>query len=301
MGVTYSAAFDIAAIRDGLTGTDYSFSMTITGAGSGVGYTPITIAPADFVTYAGSGSATRYAHGVDGISLYDTENHEAVPMFQDYGQASFYNALLTTINAKAFALGGWPADAFTISFGSDRYTISRANGTWTFTIQWAESASRWLLGFSADQNTPGTTFPGDLTPMYWINSVMDGRSLDRENDYEPDGIAAIAISDSATSHAGVSRSTAPKMRSWFQHFEPVESVCKSRISGTVRFTFEHLFEHCRCEFPFVVDDGVERMACVFTAEGAVFTGKQRPGGPGDDVHMHVPFNVWHAGDLPVGG
>jgi hypothetical protein len=158
-----------------------------------------------------------------------------------------------------------------------------------------------VCGFEANQSTPGTTFTSTQTPTYWINATQDGRSLDREGDYEPEGLAALANSASATHHAGVSRGTSPKFRSWFQHFEVKRKVFKASQDGTDRWTFEHLFEHCRCEFPFVVDDGVEKMVCVFTSDGAVFSGKQRSGGPSDDIHFNVPFNVWHAGDLSGGG
>jgi hypothetical protein len=295
MGVTYSAGFDVSAIRDGVTATDYAFSMTITGAGAGAGFTPITVAPADFTTYE---QGVYQCH----TALGAVTNHEGVAMFADYdfSTQSFAQALQTILNDKGDGLASpWPASAFAVSFSGGVFTIARQSGTHTFTIAWGNLASRKVCGFTGNESTPGTTFSGSIEPTYYVNATQGGRSLDREGDYEPEGIAAIAISASATHHAGVSRGVSPKFRSWFQHFEVKRKVFKASADGN-GWAFEHLFEHCRCEFPFLVADGAETMACVFTSDGAVFANKQRSGGPGDDVHFHVPFNVWHAGDAAGG-
>lgn|GEM_PF-2629032 len=295
MGVTYAPAFDLDAIRDGDTATDYAFSMTITGSGVGAG-TAITITSADFVTAAASSTVVHStSQGFTAVT-----NHDGVSMFTDHAAASFASALSTAIETERLA-NGW-ANGFSVSFADDRITIARSGGAWTFTITWTNLAGRRVCGFEADQTTPATsTFTSTQTPTYWINATQDGRSLDREGNYEADGIAALAISASATQSAGTSRGTAPKFRSWFQHFEIKRKVFKASANGTDLWTFEHLWEHCRCELPFMVNDGVEVMACVFTAEGAVFANKQRSGGPSDDIHFNVPFTVWLAGTITGGG
>lgn len=290
MGVKYAPGIDLTAIRDGQTDVDYSWTMTITGAGTGSGYTPLAMTAADFDTANSHLLMHSYAIAV-------ATNHEGNTVFGSYSTASFANALTVAMNAKMLTLAVPWVGSFLVTFANGVYTVAQATGTFTFTIAWGQSASRWLMGFAADQSTPGTTFTGTLTPNYWIDATLDGRSMDQEDDYEESSIAGISISDDATAFAGVSRSTAPKLRAWFQHFEPVAKVCKAKIAGTVRWTFEHLFEHCRCEFPFVVDDGVDQMVCVFMPDGSVWRGKTRPGGPGDAVHFHVPFKVWHAADV----
>lgn len=285
MTVTYAAVFDVATLRTGLTATEYAFSMTMTSATLG----NIVITDADFLALGD----TRVAHD-DNIT--DTVNHDGVAMFQTYLDHTFASALQAIIAAKMASVSPSWTGSITVSFANDRYTIARSSGSFSFAITWGNAATGYLLGFSGNA-TSGTSHVGDLTPTYWIRATQAGRSDDAEGDFEPGEIADISIADDASDFSGVARTTSPKYRAWVQQFEVKRKVFKAFQDGTDRWTFEHLFEHCRTVRPFIVDDGEEKMACVFLSEGSAFRGKQRPGGPGDDVQMHVPFLVWHAGEV----
>ena len=295
MGVKYAPLFDLRALRfPGLLAAS-SFSMTLASAD----LTSVTITPSDFTTYDANSAPPITWHNDQGYPVTASQNHDGVAMFQGYLDLPLANAIAAIANAKIAAASPtpWTGESLAFGFANGVYT---ATGTVAFSITWNNSASRSLMGFSSNTGA-ATSHTGTLRPTYWIESTQDGRSIDREGDYEIGPIAAQSISDSATVSAGVSRSTAAKYREWVQQFEPVSGVLKGRRTGSRPFTFESLFEHCRADWPFLVDDGVERMVCKFTAEGSVFSGKQRAGGVDDDVSMHVPFRVWHAADLVIGG
>lgn len=290
MGVKYSAAFDLTELRDGTTDGTSSFAMQFTAS---VG-SDFEITSADFTL----------AMALHGYALGAAENHEGNTVFAaTYPAGDFASLLASIITSKMAAATPTPwtgSISVTFDTATGRYTIARETGTFTFTIAWSSARSgRALLGFSANQST-AATHTGTLTPLYWIDATLDGRSMDQEGDYEPGGIADLAISDDATTYAGVTRTTSPKYRTWFQHFELKAKVFKAAVTASDPWAFEHLFETCRTVYPFVCDDGVESMACVFLPEGSSFRGKQRPGGPGDDVHFHVPFMVWHAAIITGG-
>ena len=284
MGVIYSAAFDVSRIRDGLDGVDRALSITLTRAA----HSAIVINPAAVLAQF----ATTYT--CHGYELDEAENHEGVGVFPTYSAPLAY--ILEDVITAAMTAQTW-SGAITVTFASNRYTI--ASDGFSFAIAFGHAASAYLIGFAATSSASAASHVGTLTPTYYIDATLDGRSLDTEGDYEPGEIASLAISDDASAYSGVARTTSPKYRTWWQQFEVSRKVFKSRISGAERWTFEHLFEHCRCSYPFVVDDGVEVMVCVFLPEGSSFTGKQRPGGAGDDVHMSIPFRVWRAASIVV--
>ena len=278
MGVKYAAGFDVNA----LAGTT-AFSLTLEQAAK----TDIVITPADF-------SVDLLMHG---FVVSTATTHDGVTLFSStWNSATFAAALTAAINAEATA-NSWTCTVL-VSFSTttNRYTIARATGTGTFTLVFGNTPSRLLLGFSANQTT-NSTHTATLTPSFWIDATLDGRSLDREGDYEPGSIASISISDDGTAYAGISRTVSPKYRAWVQQFELKRKVFKAFDDGTDHWTFEDLWEHCRTEMPFVVDDGVDQMVCVLLSESSSFSKKQRPGGPADDVHMSLPFEVWHAADI----
>lgn len=282
MGVKYAAGFSVSLLRDGVDNVDHTLSITLTRAT----FTDVVITHTAFA--ASSGSALS-CHGYD---LTSSENHEGVAMYADYAE-SFAEDLQGAITA-GMAAQSWTG-AITVTFASNRYTI--ASDGFSFAITFGHEASAYLLGFATTSSASAASHVGTYTPTYWIDATLDGRSLDAEGDFEPGEIASLAVSDDATAYAGISRSTSPKYRSWWQQFEIKRKVFKSAASGADRWTFEHLFEHCRCHYPFVVYDGVETMVCVFLSEGSSFSRKQRPGGAGDDVHLSIPFTVWHAADI----
>jgi len=274
MGVKYAAGFDVNYLTAAA-----GLSITLTQATK----TDIVITAADF-------SPDLLAHA---YVLSTATTHDGVSLFSTtWNSATFAAALTAAINAEgAIVAIPWTVTVtVTFSTTTGRYTMT---GTGDFGVTFGNLPSRLLLGYSGNQ-AAGTPHVATLTPSFWIDATLDGRSLDREGDFEPDSIASLSISDDGTAFAGISRTSTPKFRSWIQQFELKRKVFKASNDGTDHWTFEDLWEHCRCEMPFVVYDGTDSMVCVFLPEGAMFSGKQRPGGPADDVHMSLPFNVWHA-------
>lgn len=276
MGVKYAAGFDL----NNLTAL-YGLSITLTQATK----TNIVITPADF-------SPDLIAHA---YVLSTATTHDGTALFSStWNSATFAAALTTAINDEGAAVAFPWTVTVTVAFSTttNRYTIS---GTGTFGVTFSNTPSRLLLGYTGNLSA-ASSYVATLTPSFWIDATLDGRSLDREGDFEPESIASISISDDGTGYSGISRTSTPKYRSWIQPFELKRKVFKASNDGTDIWTFEDLWEHCRCEMPFVVDDGTDSMVCVFLPEGATFSRKQRPGGPADDVHMSLPFDVWHAAD-----
>ena len=276
MGVKYAAGFDVNYLTAAA-----GLSITLTQATK----TDIVITAADF-------SPDLLVHN---YVLSTATTHDGVSLFSSTWNSGTFAAALTAVLLTETTGAGWDSSVISVTFSTttNRYTIARTSGTGTFTILFGNAASRLLLGFSGNQTT-AATHTGTLTPSFWFDATLDGRSLDREGDFEPDSIASLSISDDGTAFAGISRTSTPKFRWWIQRFVLKRKVFKASNDGTDHWTFEDLWEHCRCEMPFVVYDGTDSMVCVFLPEGAMFSGKQRPGGPADDVHMSLPFNVWHA-------
>jgi hypothetical protein len=282
MGVKYAAGFDL----NYLTSTA-GISLVLEQATK----TSVTISVADF-------SLDLFVHD---YVLSTATTHDGVTMFSStWASTTFAAALTAAINYEANNNGWTCGVTVTFSATTGRYTFTRSAavgaGTGTYTVTFGNNPSKALLGFAANSAT-AETHVGTLTPTFWIDATLDGRSLDLEGDFEPESVADLAISDDGTAFAGIARTTTPKYRTWVQQFELKRKVFKAFDNGTDVWTFEDLWEHCRCEMPFVVDDGVDQMVCVFLPASSSFRGKQRPGGPADDVHFNLPFAVWHAADI----
>jgi hypothetical protein len=280
MGVKYAAGFDL----NYLTSTA-GISLVLEQAAK----TNVVISVADPALVP-----SKFVHD---YVLSTATTHDGITMFSTtWASTTLAAALTTAINTEA-AANSWTCTVL-VSFSATtgRYTIALATGTGTFTVTFGNNPSKALLGFAANSAT-AATHVGTLTPTFWIDATLDGRSLDLEGDFEPESVADLAISDDGTAFAGIARTTTPKYRTWVQQFELKRKVFKAFDNGTDVWTFEDLWEHCRCEMPFVVDDGVDQMVCVFLPASSSFRGKQRPGGPADDVHFNLPFAVWHAADI----
>jgi len=290
MGVFYSAAFDTRALRDHVDATEVEVSFTLTSAGLGT----IEIDADDFDTAGGF----KMLHG---YIVKNATNHEGVAVFSDddFSVYNFASALTAVITSKMASVSPSWTGAISVTFADNRYTIARTSGSFSFGLT-GNAISLALIGFSGGQSA-ATSHIGTLTPTHWIESTQGGRSDDLEGDFEPDDIAALAISDDATAFAGVSVSTSAKYRTWAQAFELKATVFKEFAESSSPWTFERLFEHCRTSMPFVVDDGAEEMICFFLASGASFRGKRRAFGPSDDVHFHVPFACVHVANVTGGG
>lgn len=288
MTVTYSAAFDVRALRDGSTATEAEFDLTMTSAALG----DIEIDSSDF-------SAFFLLHD---YIIGGAVNHEGgtVSSLSGFSATQTLSAALESIiTAKMASVSPAWTGAIDVSFSGGVYTISRSSGSFTFAIAFGNAQTRGLLGYTGNQSA-GTSHTGTLTASHYIIATQGGRSDDLEGDFEPDDIAALAVSDDATAFVGIARSTSPKYRTWVQQFEVKRKVFKAFAESPDLWTFERLREHCRCSLPFVVSDGDEIMVCVLLPSSAASRGKIRPGGPGDDVHFHIPFSVLRVARLTPG-
>jgi hypothetical protein len=288
MGVIYSAAFDVRALRNHTSATEVEFDLTLTSAGLGT----IEIDADDF------DAAAEYQL-MHGYAIRNALNHAGAQTFTDFSSLTFAQALTAVITAKMAAVSPAWTGAIAVTFSANRYTIARTSGSFSFAVA-GNPTTLTLLGYNGAQSS-GTTHVATLTPSHWIDSTQGGRSDDLEGDFEPEGLASLAISDDATAFAGLSVSSSAKYRTWAQAFEIKAKVFKAFGESPDFWTFERLFEHCRTSMPFVVYDGDEKMICLLLASGSSFRGKRRAFGPGDDVHFHIPFACVHVADVAGGG
>lgn len=131
-----------------------------------------------------------------------------------------------------------------------------------------------ILGLSGalplSSSTAGASevITGSHMPYFLLTGAMGAKSQ-VSDDFEPNGrIETIETND------GSVRSVAPSDLAVYQDFtipfETYETTFKrQRING--KWTFQDLFENCRAEQPFLVEDDLENTVHSFRSEGAAWT------------------------------
>jgi hypothetical protein len=113
--------------------------------------------------------------------------------------------------------------------------------------------------------------------------------------YEPQSIANHLQTDAGEGF-GISRSVSPVWRDWYQQFETKAKTYRvsadaGDTAGDHPWTLQHLFEHCRGEYPFLVVEGFNESSSIevfaLRTEGTPFVPQRAA--PAWDAYFHVPF------------
>jgi hypothetical protein len=163
--------------------------------------------------------------------------------------------------------------------------------TTTFSLTWSSATGRALCGFSADQSG-ASSYTGTVVPTYVIKPTLDAVSLPTPN-FEPDNIAAHAVADDGSGF-GTERYVSPIYRDWVQQFEVKAKTQRLFAASTHPWTLQHLFEHCRGRWPFLVisgfgSDSSSNEAFSLRTEGTSW--KPDRASFMDDAQFHVPFKT----------
>lgn len=263
---------------------------TITLARAG-GYSDAVVNMSTGVAGTDYDSATSriFSHLGGGIAGQDPDTTER---FRNFSRNSYASALETSINVAA-GIASWPG-SFTVAApgSSGGYAIAYSGGA-NFSITWSATAGRNLLGFTGNQSG-AQSYTGSATPTYMVISTLDYPSNDTTN-YEPEAIGNHSISDNGSGY-GISRTTSPLYRDFSQEYETKAKTLRLSASSSHPWTFQHLFEHCRGVWPFVlyiVDQRQEVFS--FRTEGIPFHPERAT--PGNDAQFHIPFRCIAEGTI----
>jgi hypothetical protein len=200
------------------------------------------------------GSRLLFHHPTIGSSVqFYAEDESSVRRRSDISDSTFGTVLRDSMRGNAF-IAGWTSPTtlnVTFSQSTGHYTFSY--GSTVFSMTFSAAAGRQLCGFQSSTKTGASSYVGDAVPAYTIFPTLPAVS-DVTPNYEPDSIASLAVSDDASAY-GIARDVAPLYRDWIQQYEQRAKVERLSIAGSHPWSFQHLFEHCRTEHPFVVIDG----------------------------------------------
>lgn len=175
-----------------------------------------------------------------------------------------YTSFATAFKAALDGTASPRVYTVSVSTTTLKYTITNDDSssfTLTFAATTAATLLRRILGLSA--TTAGTSIVSDQRPYYVIAAMQGatafgsvntgGRSV-YSDDYEPDGIASMAVADSGATYL-ISRTAAPVYAEWVQAMETYENVHAHKATSTVPWTYDHFFAHVRNgNMPFAVSD-----------------------------------------------
>jgi hypothetical protein len=297
MGVLYLPYFDVTEVAD------YNGTLgTLTLADGSNPNVVIDVAGLEDFDQEFVGDSSIFCHrsGINGYIIRATSSQSSAVAFPHYAHSPLGRTLRNAIAAEATVQGWTLPNTFAVSFSDStaRYTVT--HGSVAFSLTWSNAVTRNLFGF-AGNSASATSHVGTKTPLYCINSTY----LDVMNEsdfYEPDGIANFVQADDG-SGSGIARSAGPKYKDWSQDYETklkTHRVLGAQPDGTDDpFTHEHLFEHCRGKWPFMLY-GVDRRGSYNVAEiyhlrtdGTSFKPERMT--PGNDSQFKIPYKCVLAG------
>jgi hypothetical protein len=219
----------------------------------------------DAAALLGSGylvSSSIFSHGGSALLGYYSSGPlqlgVAERIYPEFSMVSPATLLQTLIRTEATALSYTNPNGFTVVFNKStaRYTIAHPTVATSYLFNAAEG--RRLFGMPASGG-PALSHVGTKTPNYVVNAALPDVA-EESLPNEPDGIANHITADNGRG-TGIAREVAPLHKNWVQPYEP--KLKTLRILGVQPdnaddpFTHQHLYEHCRGEWPFVLD-GVAR-------------------------------------------
>lgn len=305
----YTAAFDAAAAN--AISALGSISMTLTGAG----LPTITVNMGNLTDtrLVGTGNATTFwvwSEAVPGTpaSSYAyciDESPYALARFTHFATHTFGGALTKALQTEATAQGwGTKKPRVTFDTTTGHYAVSAYDGVTeqATSLVFSNDTAKALLGFLSTSITTATGHTSDAVPLYVISPTL-GDVSDPTLNYEPAAIGNRVSVDSGAGF-GLARYVSPLYRDWRQEFEVKARTMRLSKVFAHPWTFQHLFEHCRGRFPFLVSDGgfelTETYPEVFTLRESGIPFKPMRSTPGDDSHMHISFETVVEGHLMPG-
>lgn len=244
------------------------------------------------------------------FSVVGNDRH-ATSRYRNYSTSSLGLALQTAVRAQQTSLG-WPSASFTAQWheetaGGAPLPHYRFTNTQAITYQFSTLAGAWLFGTSSILLSGSLTTHTLSTPSHcWfpyptaalaMASTPDGELSGL--DYNPEGIASLAISDSGRGY-GNARLTNPIYRKWVQEHVRKQDVYRQNAPDFV-WAWQDMLEYCGTMFPFYVAHGgfansfSDYEVFQFTAEGARL--RARPASAANHAQIHCPFDCLSAGHL----
>jgi hypothetical protein len=234
----------------------------------------------------------KYSH----LDIHDAINHNGDQLLlTEWADDGFANILQETLAAAAVAAGANYSPTVSFSPTTGKYTLGYAGGFWLLFD--SGSGVKELMGFSGNKNNGLTSYTSDYVSKYCVFASQDHLSK-VSDEYEPKNVASQAISDGGYS-IGMARTKTLIYMDWTQTFETHEKTMARKAETANPWTFQHLYEHCRTIYPFVVYtpdyyDGHYPL-CLLREDGCQF--KPERDHPDYDGHWHIPFKTYLYGWL----
>lgn len=292
MSTMYYAAFDASLF--GSLG-----KITLTRAA----FSDIEVSFADVTDTAVDGTSTSsiFFHAVyDGLNVYQRvtgQDPQSTVKLQHYARRTWARALSAALNAAASSASWTTPDGFNFNqiTSTGLYTLSSG---YAIGYAFSTAAGAALMGFSSLTGSANTTHSGTLVPTYTIAATLPSVSQNTPN-FEPDGIANHWETDSG-SGGGTSRTVSPQYRTFVQEFETKAKTIREAAVSAHPWTFDHLKEHCRGQFAFIVIDGFGAGTNeVFSLRTGSTSKHPRRATEGNDAQFHIDFDTSVEGTIAV--
>lgn len=225
------------------------------------------------------------------------ESPYSLTRFGHFSEQPWHEALQSAMTT-AMTAQGWAGDAnFSWSATTGLYTLSWSGGNTTLSFN--TTTGRELMGFTGNK-TSAASHTSDQMPWFVIVPTLTAVS-DPTTNYEPAAIGNRISTDSGAG-MGVARYNSPLHRNWRQEFETREKMLRMSAASTAPWTFQHLYEHCRGRWPFVVYDGSfhdssQPEVFSFRTDGIPF--EPKPATPGNGSQYHIEMRCVVEGELTI--
>jgi hypothetical protein len=285
------------------------YSVAFDAADSDVSYGTLTVATAGktsiVITFANLTATSMDATTTSSVFFhYDTISNLRITSQDPLGTtrrgeiatspfaAAINAAMFTAATANSWSSPSSLVMGFNTSTGI--YTFSY---TTTFSLTWTVAAGRALCGFSANQSG-ASSYTGTVVPTFTLLPTLDAVCLNTPN-YEPDSIATHVVADDGGGF-GTERYVSPIYRDWVQQFEVKAKTMRASAASTHPYTFQHLIEHARGRWPFIVLRGFGSDTAldeVFSLRTESTSWKPDRASFMDDAQFHIPFKTVVEGTL----
>jgi hypothetical protein len=292
----YAAGFDVAELS-GL-GT-----LTMATAGKTSNVVTLSSVQGNVVTTSAVTSLFFHLHSVTTAGYFvDVHGENLGNMLPDWSVICYAQALQGALRALATTHSWVNPTHINCSISSTTGKITIAYADATFSLTWTTAAGRDFLGFAADQSG-GTTYTGTQTPMYLIEPSL--KKVSRVSYFnEAENIAThVAPDDGRSRGFGMSRPRGLWNVDFVQEFETKEKSRLLSAQASHPFTFDHLKQHCRGQYPFLVYGGfppetvllsgsrvsADTLVFMNRTEGTRISGERQNGD--SDVQFHHHFKT----------
>ncbi len=220
--------------------------------------------------------------------------------FRRFSATTWAGAVDAALKASAIS-AGWAAKIPSCTWSKTTGFYTFAVATVTSAITWSAVPGRSLFGFAGNSAT-ASSHTSAIMPTFVINPTLPAVSVPEGGthlEYEAEGISDSVSSDTGDTFS-IARYVAPLHRDWLQQFETKAKTVRLSADESHPWTFQHLFEHCRGHFPFIVYGGGFNDTdsnLVFTLRGAGTSHRPVPAAPGWDGYFHLGFQCVVGGHL----